>query len=108
VSARESASSTAIAAATSHAGPGRSGRRCTAKTAAQTTAAITGRLGPRGIRPGRMPRATGTLRRNQQTVLELEHGVHPRREIRVVGDDDETRAERRVQLEHQIEHALPG
>ena len=38
-------------------------------------------------------------------VLELLNAIHLRRQIRIVRDDDEARAEHRVELEHELEHA---
>src|SRR5688572_2043496 len=39
----------------------------------------------------------------QYAVLELEHAIHARRQIGIVSDDDQARAERRVELEQQLE-----
>ena len=42
------------------------------------------------------------------TVLQPEHPIHPRGNARLMGDNDETRADFAIQREHQFEDGLTG
>ncbi len=44
----------------------------------------------------------------QHAVDEMQRPVGPRREIRIVRDDDEARADGAIELEHQLEHLARG
>ena len=44
----------------------------------------------------------------QTAVLQAQHAAHAMRELQVVRDHDEARAEITVELEHEVEHAVRG